>query len=352
MPYNLCGMTEYDLSPKLRERIDAALEDTENLVLVTFPRWSWGNPTVLLFIVFGVFWLTIVSLATVSMVTEPSIGGFECLFMIPFWVVGVGIVAGLLIYRARVLRTVYLITDKRAVVLRPSAFFRPKVLFWPLKPDMVKAVNERRGGYGDIVLGYKSYQVNNQPAPDGLLNVPEVRRVLSILQEQLHASGEDIAQLPMPQSAVSTPAEVKKNARVKCLMGVLFACFGAVFCGAGIMMHVQQQEVLQHGVKTEATVVKLHRSEDSDGNTSYFPVVQFTDANGQELTVRGTWSNCNVSKGDKVSIIYLPSRPDDFEIEGHENPLLPYAFIIMGGVVVVVGIGFFIYGLIVRKKQL
>ena len=342
------GMEEYGITPQMREQIDAALEPNEQLELVATPQWRWMTGGNAFFTCFGIFWWVIVGFASFSMLSQQSAPTVEALFMVPFWLVGVGIPVGILWNRARVLRTVYLITNKRALILRPGIFFKPQQVAWPITPGMVLAVKEKGDGSGDIVLGYKSYQVNNQPAPEGFLNVPQVQTVYAALQAQMGGAASAPAPQVLPVSD-SLP-DKKKKSLATCIMGAVFGGVGGLFFVVGLLIYLQQQEVLQNGIKTEAVVVKVQRSTNSDGDVSYYPVVQFMATDGKLHTVRGTWSNNNVCKGDKLNIFYLPQCPEDFEIEGHSDFLLPYAFMGMGGSSFLIGVGYLVYGLRLRKK--
>lgn len=319
------------LTPELRARIDAALEDNEHLVLVAMPNWWLASPAVRFFFIFAAFWVTILIIGTVAMYSAPDTSMQDYLFLIPFWVVGIGLIVGLIICRSRGRRMVYLITDKRAIVLRS------KVLFWPLKPDMVKAAEEHRNGYGDIVLGYKSYQMNNEPAPDGFVGVPQVREVLATLQEQIKAT---CAVKPGPVKWKSTKLsaeEERKIARRGAFIGAIAVVFGALFFSLGLYMFLQHRQLEQEGVWTVAKVVNIAVDDDSDHGVAYFPVVQFTDAEGKSHTVQSSRSNENIRKGQQVNVLYRPSNPQHLAMEGENDTPLACCFMGVGALIIVAG---------------
>ena len=334
------------LTPELRARIDAALEDNEHLVLVAMPNWWWASPAVRFFLIFAAFWVSFLIIGTVGTYSAPDASMQDYLFLIPFWVVGIGLIVGLIICRSRGRRMVYLITDKRAIVLRS------KVLFWPLKPDMVKAVEEHRNGYGDIVLGYKSYQMNNEPAPDGFVGVPQVREVLATLQEQIKAT---CAVKPGPvkwKSTKLTPEEKREVARTFGILGVFATLFGSLFFAVGLYMFIQHRQLVQEGMPAVARVVKIVVDYDSDHGKSYFPVVQFTDAAGKSHTVQSSRSNRNLCKGEQLNILYRPSNPQHFEIEGEDATSFSCCFIMaVGGIIMLAGGWLFVRMLRQRKRQ-
>lgn len=323
------------LTPKLRARIDAVLEPDERLVLVAMPDWWWASPCVRFFIIFDAFWLLFISIATLSMYHDPETSVQEYLFLSPFWVVGVGIFVGILRARAEGKRTAYLITDRRAVVLRS------KVLFWPLKPDMVKAADEHKNGYGDIVLGYKSYQVNGENAPDGFVGVPQVREVLAALQAQIKAT---CAVAPHPVNWRTKAAAPGPEKHKMGCVGLFFTVWGALFFVLGLYVFLQHYQLEQEGVWAEAAVVKIVVEHDAEDGDSYFPVVQFTDAAGKSHTVQSTWSNKRISKGDKINVLYSPGNPQHLEIEGENKAFMACVFMGIGGGVLVAVAWFFIRG--------
>lgn len=345
MPYNLRGMTEYDLSPELRARIDATLEADERLVLVARPDWWWASPLARFFIIFGAIWVSLLAVMTVCMVNAPDTTEQDYLFLIPFWVVGIGMIVGVLLSRAAGKREAYLITDKRAIALRS------KVLFWPLKPDMVKAVEEHRNGYGDIVLGYKSYQINNKPAPDGFVGVPQVREVLAALQAQIKATCAVAYQPVKWQTTELTPEEKRKVARTFGILGVFAALFGSLFFAVGLYMFIQHRQLVQEGMPAVARVVKIVVDYDSDHGKSYFPVVQFTDAAGKSHTVQSSRSNRNLCKGEQLNILYRPSNPQHFEIEGEDATSFSCCSMAVGGIIMLTGGWLFVRMLRQRKRQ-
>lgn len=333
------------LTPELRARIDAALETDEHLALVVMPDWWWASPLARFFIIFGAIWVSLLTVMTVCMVNAPDTTEQDYLFLIPFWMVGIGVIVGVLGCRARGRRTVYLITDRRAIVLRS------KVLFWPLKPDMVKAVEEHRNGYGDIVLGYKSYQINNKPAPDGFVGVPQVREVLAALLAQIKATCAVAYQPVKWQTTELTPEEKRKAARTFGILGVFAALFGSLFFAVGLYMFIQHRQLVQEGVPAEARVVQIVVDYDSDHGNSYFPVVQFTDAAGKSHTVQSSRSNRNISKGEQVNILYRPSNPQHFEIEGEDATSFSFCFMAVGGIIMLAGGWVFVRMLRHRKRQ-
>ena len=329
------------LSPLMRERIDAAMMKDERMSALYRPRWSWFAPEVMSTIFFAAVWLSFVIAFTFFL------GGGEgmpMLLLLPFWLVGIGMVVGVLVHRARVLRTVYLITDRRAIVLRPSWRFTPQVVAWPLSPNMVKEYKERSHGVGDIVLGYKNYEVNDRPAPDGFLHVPNVREVYDMLLRQI---GTDSAEMPEaePQQVASLLNGHQGNMPQKhpgCA-GIVFLVMGSLFFGLGLFFYTSESDLEERGIQTEATVVKMVRSE-SGKSTSYFPVVKFKDEQGKEHKVKSSHSSSELDVGDKVSLRYLPEDPQEIDIAGDSSTLLYIMFMAFGGIAQLIGLAMMVTG--------
>jgi hypothetical protein len=77
------------------------------------------------------------------------------LLLLPFWVAGIGLAVSPLWRRKRVNNTLYVVTNRRAIVAQPSPFLlKPETRTWYLDADLIKAVEARIGGCGDIVFDY------------------------------------------------------------------------------------------------------------------------------------------------------------------------------------------------------
>lgn len=87
--------------------------------------------------------------------------------------------------RRRMGRTIYLITEKRAIVLRPSGLSKKsgwQVIDWPLSPGLVKERVLRSNGSGDLIFGYEPKKSSEDTTvPMGFFNLPELRRVEQLL---------------------------------------------------------------------------------------------------------------------------------------------------------------------------
>jgi hypothetical protein len=106
---------------------------------------------------------------------------------------------------------------------------------------------------------------------------------------------------------------------------------------AGTIFFYQRTRSFVDGVETaEGTVVELNRS-----SSTYRPVVRFRDRRGEEIEfMSSTGSNPpSYSRGERVEVLYLPSRPDQAQINGFFSlwlgPLilgfLGVVFLLIGG---------------------
>ena len=268
-----------------RTNIDDYLLDGEETVLIAYPTWRWRSSNVRGLLFFDVIWLGFITFFTSVVLEDGEL--FPILFMIPFWLVGLGIPFGVLLNRKRMNRTTYVLTNQRAIVLRPNLFMsRAHTLSWPLSPATVKGTKEYEDGSGDIVMGFKDYQVNDQPVPDGFISVPEVHRVLSAIHEQIKAHC-GTTPLPVadsipsnaPAFAAPSPAQPAKQQTRKRIPRWAAICFlpQAIILGLVGFMTVQEEAELDaRGVKTTATVVRIDQSDEAP-----MPLLRFTDTEGK-----------------------------------------------------------------------
>ena len=174
-----------DYAPKLDQResltrrerrvIDRTLGMAEQLVLVTKP-----DPTILkaeLLIHFGMA-------ALVFIVSEAE------LFVLPFVV----LLCVIPWFRKRYKRrTLYLVTDRRCIILTPGLLPGMKCKSYPLEPNRIKEYEIFSGGIGNIVFDYDYSATNDHydSAPEedrhplGFLDLPQCKRVVTLIRKQI-----------------------------------------------------------------------------------------------------------------------------------------------------------------------
>ena len=165
-----------DYAPKLdrresltwRERriIDRTLGMDEQLVLVTRP-----DPTILkaeLIIHFGMA-------ALVFIVSEAEL--FELPFVILLCVIPW--------FRKRYKRrTLYLVTDRRCIILTPGLLPGMKCKSYPLEPNRIKEYEIFSGGIGNIAFDYVYTEDSRHPL--GFLDLPQCKRVVTLIRKQIN----------------------------------------------------------------------------------------------------------------------------------------------------------------------
>ena len=173
-----------DYAPKLdrresltrRERrvIDRTLGIDEQLVLVTRP-----DPTILkaeLLIHFGMA-------AFALIVSEGE------LFVLPFVILLCVIPWFRKCYKRR---TLYLVTDRRCIILTPGLLPGMNSKSYPLEPKCIKEYEIFSGGIGNIVFDYR-YDTRHNCAADpeddriplGFLDLPQCKRVVTLIRKQI-----------------------------------------------------------------------------------------------------------------------------------------------------------------------
>lgn len=109
--------------------------------------------------------------------------------------------------------------------------------------------------------------------------------------------------------------------------GLLFALVGmaAIYIVHGI--HARRQHILDHGVRTEATVVDVQKRKGSR-HGRYYPVLSFTDTLGLHQQIESPQSS-DKKRGERVGICYLKENPLQLEIMPPRQMLV--LKMIMGG---------------------
>lgn len=217
-------LTDTDLNVRDREWVESVLQADEELLMLCKPQvrlWRWEYTPITLF---SFVWLAFIGTISFFALSK-SIGrlGEEpgllvlLLFLVPFWVLGIGLLCTPWRMRALDRRTVYLLTSKRAVVLRPSEFrFHPTQKDYPLEHGMIKEVQEEGDGSGSLVFDYEVQHTKSGDnfLPVGFLHVPQLQRVKDILRSSLQEFAEP------QQSAEAVIPEPKRDAPSRILLVV------------------------------------------------------------------------------------------------------------------------------------
>ncbi|MBQ5664731.1 MAG: hypothetical protein IIV41_02565 [Akkermansia sp.] len=171
-----------DYAPKLEQResltrrerriIDRTLGVDEQLVLVTRP-----DPTILkveLYIHFG-----IAAFILISSEGEP--------FLLPF-IILLCLLPRFRKYLKR--RTLYLVPNRRCIILTPRLLPGMKGKSYPLEPNRIKEYEVFSGGIGNIVFDYNdgvrgATSHDDDRIPEGFLDLPQCNRVVTLIRKQI-----------------------------------------------------------------------------------------------------------------------------------------------------------------------
>ena len=301
------------MNTAIQQRINSVLQQQEETVLIVHPLWKWLTTENILPIVVGSFWTFIVyTMSTEAFAPAWRDGQWGVLlFLLPFWLIGGGLLISPLWKRYRVLHTVYVVTNKRAITLQPSSLLlRPETLTWWLDNQLVKEMTANLDGSGSIVFEYKRVHTKHgyKDVPVGFISVPEVDRVYAILKQQIE-TGNSPQQIGS-EWAIS-PAVNPPEPRASWKMMLIFVIIGLGIFLSGAYKSLESYRIVQHGVDTDATVIDIEYRKVKRKRCEY-PVVQFTDEHGKEHTVKSKHHTHDIEVGVTQPIRYLPHTPDKF----------------------------------------
>lgn len=194
-------LNDTDFSLQDRERVERELDSNEELLLACKPAlslWKPGYAYRMFFaavsngFLFGSLGMLFINhhITLEKIIEKPAI---QLLFlgMLPFYLIGIGFIVSPWWERENDRQTVYVLTNRRALMLRPSTFRRqPTCRQFPLSFDMIKEVKEHRNGRGDIILEYDEHHGKNGVSlmPVGFLFVENVRSWESCIRRHLPAA--------------------------------------------------------------------------------------------------------------------------------------------------------------------
>ncbi|MBQ7023717.1 MAG: hypothetical protein IJN29_09045 [Akkermansia sp.] len=210
-------LTDTDLSLRDREWVESVLAVDEELRLVCKPQvrlWRWEYLPVALF---AFVWISVVCAFTVSAVPRALEDVWDkpghlliLLFMLPFWLVSLCFILSPWRLRTVGARTMYLMTNRRALVLAPSLFLlHPTQKEYPLEGGLIREVREAADGSGDVVLDYEERHSKNGVyyVPVGFMHVPQVRRVEEVMRDVLLEE----MKAPLPTAPAEDAAETSAD---------------------------------------------------------------------------------------------------------------------------------------------
>ena len=160
------------LTQRERSIIDRTLGMNEQLLLVTRPDSSILK--VELCIHFG-----IAALILISSEAEPFLLPFILLLCFLPW-----------FRKCYKRRTLYLVSDRRCIILTPRLLLGMKCKSYPLEPNRIKEYEVFSGGIGNIVFDYNdgvrgATSHDDDRIPEGFLDLPQCKRVVTLIRKQI-----------------------------------------------------------------------------------------------------------------------------------------------------------------------
>lgn len=223
-------LSDTNLSVQDREWVERELPPGEELLLVCKPATTLWKPGYAYRMFFATLWngflygilgcLIITHITLEEIIEKPAILLFF-LGLLPFYVIGIGLIISPWWERENDRRTVYVLTNRRAIVLRPSMLRRrPTCRFFLLAHNLIKEVREYGKGRGDIVMDYDEHHGRNGTTlmPKGFLHVDNVRE----LEYRIHQFLPD-APPPARTTADSTPKRPEMGHVPLAVVALLFS---------------------------------------------------------------------------------------------------------------------------------
>jgi len=137
-------------------------------------------------------------------------------------------------------------------------------------------------------------------------------------------------------------------------VGTVLALLGIGLGTGGGLWLSSVRNFVQTAERAEGTVIEIVKGRDRDGHTTYWPVIAFTDHQGQrhefESNIKSSSSSYSVD--DKMPILYDRDRPASASIDSWASLYLgPLVLGIFATVFLVLAIVFFVTGLGKAKKR-
>lgn len=359
---------EWGLNERDAESLRTELKDDEQLVLVAKPRARMH--------IVEVFFVMFPGLILAGFVSffAYAFGAYWWVVLLifsPGWVFALALLSKPRRYRWCMERTLYVLTDKRAIVFEQQGLWKKRCICWPLFPGLIKKVTAE----GDLIFDYEMQRKLTEkrkwvPQPVGFLNVPQAEQVRRMVEAQvaavsadqapfayrpavlctpaprLDAWGTPLAQQPSPERGIKSPLVA---------FGVVWILFSLVFVVVGVLDMRTESRLETEGASATATVVGVREDWSSGGRrgsrtVAYFPTLRYTDAEGVLHTVEYEFSTDNFPRGHKLPVVYHPASPDTLRIV--ESGLSPGAkFTLAGSFFVLIGCGLLLLGIKLRRKE-
>jgi hypothetical protein len=178
------------VSGELQERVRRELEPGEMIRWMEQPVPRFFSPATVGMVLFGIPWtaFALFWICGASGFKMPNFsgGGFALfpLFGLPFVLIGIGMLSSPLWAYRKALKTVYVITSGRALVIEAGRTSTIR----SYRPDQLRDAyrKERRNGSGDVILGQRVWtdSDNDRRSMDvGFMNVRDAKRVERLVND-------------------------------------------------------------------------------------------------------------------------------------------------------------------------
>lgn len=353
------SVDEWGMTPRQNERLRAVLQDDERVVMVAAPRCRMRLSAAIGPVLLGVVILAFLGSAAYMFGRSWWVVAF---FFSPFWLLALVLLSVPLRYRWRMARTLYVLTNKRAIVFEQLRLWHNRCVCWPLFPGLVKKVTKEGDKLGSLIFDYEmrfSFESRRRwclPQPVGFLMVPQPEQVQQLVAEQVAAVPPEEAPFAYRPSILKTPApkldawgtplaeqpwDKKHDRRFFIVFGAVLILLGLLSLGQGGYMLHTESRLETEGVRASATVVKVVQG---GSHRSYYPTLRFKDATGCERTVDYSIPTEHYPRGHRLNIVYLPADPAVVRIENPDMSsvwavlLGGVLFAAFGGVILTVGL--------------
>lgn len=175
--------TDYTLAQ--REMLERVMEPGEDIRWYGRPDAMTGGAAFAPILLFSAMWVCIPSFILWETYETDGWKSFDLTMCIPMLFAVIGLVLPVVWLRhfKRTKQSVYVLTEKRAILLSPKMLSGTQLFSYPIEEDMLLAVKRKKDGSGDLVFDYSDVVVNDRPLPRGFLKVRNVDKPLSILKE-------------------------------------------------------------------------------------------------------------------------------------------------------------------------
>ncbi len=199
------------------------LQEGEDLLLLAKPRTAIPMAEMVLALIPG---LVAGGMLCYIICLSPALVWLVLLVTWPIWGIGAVSLSTPWLYRRNRERTLYLLTNQRVLVVQPM-LFGERVVDYPLHAYLVKSVQVKKDGCGDIVFAYErrwqpEFGICYGTCPVGFLAVPQVERVAQMIEAQVPF---DAAAAPNALVGLLKPMPVLMSVLIGAGMVLCLLCF-------------------------------------------------------------------------------------------------------------------------------